>query len=263
LIDVFKLGVIGDPVEHSLSPAIHHQFGQQTNIELAYKAYHVKKQELENFIQAFFKNGGHGLNVTLPHKLDCLDLADIVSDEVRILGAANTLMLNDEKQIVAESTDGKGFIDDCTEKKIQIENKNILIIGAGGASQSIIPSIAYKKPNRLMIDNRSKEKITPLVQKFAEFGVEQFNDLDLEIDLVINATSAGFSGPFQWDINRGLSQKTIFYDLSYGDASIEFLNWSNKFSDKTFDGAGMLVAQAAHSFNLWFNKLPSTKNINF
>ncbi len=165
MIDVFKLGVIGDPVEHSLSPAIHHQFGQQTNIELAYKAYHVKKQELENFIQAFFKNGGHGLNVTLPHKLDCLDLADIVSDEVRILGAANTLMLNDEKQIVAESTDGKGFIDDCTEKKIQIENKNILIIGAGGASQSIIPSIAYKKPNRLMIDNRSKEKNHPSCSK--------------------------------------------------------------------------------------------------
>jgi len=260
---LYKVGVIGNPIGHSLSPKIHAQFADRANISLEYKAYEVSERQLGQFIQTFFSEGGHGLNITLPHKKKCISFVDIVSDEVRILGAANTLMLNDENQIVAESTDGKGFIDDCTEKKIQIENKNILIIGAGGASQSIIPSIAFKKPNKLMIDNRSKEKISPFVQKFAEFGLEQFNDLDLEIDLVINATSAGFSGPFQWDINRGLSQNTIFYDLSYGDASIEFLKWSKKFSNKTFDGAGMLVAQAAHSFNLWFNQLPSTKNINF
>ena len=260
---LYKVGVIGNPIGHSLSPKIHAQFADRANISLEYKAYEVSERQLGQFIQTFFSEGGHGLNITLPHKKKCISFVDIVSDEVRILGAANTLMLNDENQIVAESTDGKGFIDDCTEKKIQIENKNILILGAGGACQSIVPSIAYKKPNRLMIENRSKEKINTLVQKFSEFGVEQFNDLDLGIDLVINATSAGFSGSFHWDIERGLSQNTIFYDLTYGDASIEFLKWSGKFSNKTFDGTGMLVAQAAHSFNLWFGQLPSTKNINF
>jgi len=263
LIDVFKLGVIGDPVEHSLSPAIHHQFGQQTNIGLAYKAYHVKKQELENFIQAFFKNGGHGLNVTLPHKLDCLDLADIVSKEVDEIGAANTLRINDQKKIVAETTDGQGFIYDCDQKNIQIENKNILIVGAGGAAQSIIPAIAQKKPNNLIITNRTKEKIIPILDKFAAHSLNSFEDFDKEIDLFINATSAGHLNSFAWDErNDLLTSNTIFYDLSYGESARAFLKWSSQFSGKSFDGTGMLISQAAHSFNHWFKIMPNINKIN-
>ena len=263
MIDAYELGVIGDPIEHSLSPLIHHQFGQQANIELAYKAYHVKKQELENFIQAFFKNGGHGLNVTLPHKLECLHFADIVSKEADEIGAANTLWVNDQKKIVAETTDGYGFIHDCDLKNIQIENKNILITGAGGAAQSIIPAIAQKKPKNLIITNRTKEKIIPILDKFAAYSLCSLEDFDKEIDLFINATSAGHLNSFAWDErNDLLTSNTVFYDLSYGGSARAFLKWSFQFSRNSFDGTGMLISQAAHSFNHWFKIMPNINKIN-
>ena len=263
MIDAYELGVIGDPIEHSLSPSIHHQFGQQANIELAYNAYHVKKQELENFIQAFFKNGGHGLNVTLPHKLECLHFADIVSKEADEIGAANTLWVNDQKKIVAETTDGYGFIHDCDLKNIQIENKNILIIGAGGAAQSIIPAIAQKKPKNLIITNRTKEKIIPILDKFAAYSLCSLEDFDKEIDLFINATSAGHLNSFAWDErNDLLTSNTVFYDLSYGGSARAFLKWSFQFSRNSFDGTGMLISQAAHSFNHWFKIMPNINKIN-
>lgn len=263
MIDAYELGVIGDPIEHSLSPSIHHQFGQQTNIELAYKTYHVKKQELENFIQAFFNNDGHGLNVTLPHKLECLHFADIVSKEADEIGAANTLWVNDQKKIVAETTDGYGFIHDCDLKNIQIENKNILITGAGGAAQSIIPAIAQKKPKNLIITNRTKEKIIPILDKFAAYSLCSLEDFDKEIDLFINATSAGHLNSFAWDErNDLLTSNTVFYDLSYGRSARAFLKWSFQFSRNSFDGTGMLISQAAHSFNHWFKIMPNINKIN-
>jgi len=261
--NAFKLGVIGDPVEHSLSPEIHHQFGKLTNIDLSYQRYHVQKHELEDFIQAFFCNGGYGLNVTLPHKFRCIDFADVISDDVNKIGAANTLRINEQKKIVAESTDGIGFIYDCKVKKIEIKNKNVLIYGAGGAAQSILPAISQEKPNKLMIANRTQAKINLVLDKFSMHGITLFEGSKKEIDLFINATSAGHSNSFTWGERDDIfTRNTTFYDLSYGAAAGSFLNWCSQFSQRSFDGAGMLIAQAAYSFNHWFNILPSINKIN-
>tara|TARA_Y100000768_G_scaffold112321_1_gene82742 strand:+ start:1256 stop:2062 length:807 start_codon:yes stop_codon:yes gene_type:complete len=256
-----KLGVIGDPIDHSLSPLIHAQFGEAAGLEIDYKAFHVIEKDLDNFIESFFSDGGYGLNVTLPHKLNCLHSADILSSEVELLGAANTLSKNRNNQIIASSTDGIGLIRDCSDKNIEISNKRVLILGAGGASQSIIPAIARMKPTKLMVDNRSPNKIEQLLKKFSSLGLQNFRHSNEPIDIVINATSATLSGSFDWNIENQLNEKTLFYDLSYGKASAKFFSWAGQFSKNRFDGTGMLIAQAAFSFQLWFDMFPDISNI--
>ena len=257
-----KLGVIGDPIDHSLSPLIHSQFSEALDFEIDYQPFNVTDTELDNFIKKFFAEGGLGLNVTLPHKLNCIRSAHILSNEVKILGAANTLSQNNDNEIIANSTDGLGFMKDCADKNIEIQNKTVLILGAGGASQSIIPAIARMNPAKLMIDNRSSENVKKLVDKFSDFDAQAYENDASNIDLLINATSLGLSGSFDWDISNGLDQNTIFYDLNYGNATIEFFKWANQFSSNRFDGTGMLIAQAAYSFELWFDKFPDTSKIN-
>ena len=257
-----KLGVVGDPIDHSLSPLIHSKFGAMNGMEIDYQLFHVVQKDLIEFIKDFFSKGGHGLNITLPHKLNCVNAADILSSEVEMLGAANTLSKNQDGKIVASSTDGLGFIRDCSDKNIEIDNKRVLILGAGGASQSIIPAIARMNPAKLMVDNRSPNKIEILTEKFSSFNLQSFEHNDDPIDLLINATSAALSGPFDWDIQNQLNKETIFYDLSYGKASKKFFSWSSQFSKNRFDGTGMLIAQAAFSFQLWFDTFPDISNID-
>ena len=257
-----KLGVIGDPIDHSMSPYIHAQFAKAAGLKINYKPFHVVESDLNEFIESFFAEGGYGLNVTLPHKLNCVRSADILSGEVELLGAANTLSKNNNNKIIASSTDGLGFIKDCSDKNIEISNKRVLILGAGGASQSIIPSIARMNPAKLMVDNRSPDKIEQLLAKFSSFKLEPFQQSDEPIDLLINATSAALSGSFDWNIHSQLNKRTIFYDLSYGKASEKFFSWASQFSRNGFDGTGMLIAQAAFSFQSWFDTFPDISNIN-
>ena len=257
-----KLGVIGNPIDHSMSPLIHDQFGEAEGIKIDYKAFQVVERDLDKFIKSFFADGGYGLNVTLPHKLNCVRCADILSSEVELLGAANTLTKNSNNQIIASSTDGMGLIKDLSNKNIEISNKRVLILGAGGASQSIIPSIARMSPAKLMIDNRSPDKIAPLLKKFSSFEFEAFKSNNEPIDLLINATSAALNGSFKWNLQNQFNEETVFYDLSYGKAAEKFFSWAGQFSNKRFDGTGMLIAQAAFSFQLWFDSFPDISNIN-
>jgi Shikimate 5-dehydrogenase len=122
----YKLGVIGDPIEHSLSPKIHNIFSKQTNINIDYQAYHVPEDNLDSFIKDFFSNGGDGLNITLPHKINCLRFANNKSSLVNLIGAANTLHSNGSGEIFAESTDGVGLVNDLKDKCV-ISSANILI----------------------------------------------------------------------------------------------------------------------------------------
>ena len=261
----YKLGVIGDPIEHSLSPKIHYIFSKQTNINIDYKAYHVLKDDLDIFLKDFFGNGGHGLNITLPHKVNCLRSANSNSSLVNLIGAANTLHSNSSGLILAESTDGIGLVKDL-KNKCSISSKNILILGAGGSALSIIPALDSCKPRNIILDNRSKDKLEMVIGRFLNskeiyskiLNLENFNE---PIDLVINATSIGFSGSFSWSKDLKISNETILYDLSYSknNTNTPFLEWGSQHTDKYFDGFGMLIQQAAASFELWTGVAPETK----
>ncbi len=274
----YKLGVIGDPIDHSLSPKIHNLFAKETEITIDYQPYHVLPENLDSFIKDFFINGGDGLNVTLPHKINCLRSARDLSPLVKLIGAANTLTYSrSSEEIVAESTDGEGLLGDLIDKfKLFSKNEtNVLILGAGGAALSIIPSIEYASLGDIILDNRSQEKIQSLINRFdnddkSNYGfpskkishrLYNIDNFDRDIDLVINATSAGFSGPFKWHRELNVNSKTAFYDLSYSSSEEKtpFLEWASQYSDNYYDGFGMLINQAALSFTLWTGSSPDTE----
>jgi len=261
----YKFGVIGDPIEHSLSPKIHNIFSKQTKINIDYQAYHVQENNLDSFIRDFFRNEGDGLNVTLPHKINCLRSVNNKSSLVNLIGAANTLHSNGPGEIFAESTDGLGLVEDLKDKCV-ISSANILILGAGGSALSIIPSLDACKPRNIILDNRSKDNLEKLIDRFSSskeinsriLNLESFNE---EIDLVINATSIGFSGSFSWNRELNITNETVLYDLSYDKNNFQtpFLKWGSQRSEKYFDGFGMLIHQAAASFELWTGVAPETK----
>jgi shikimate dehydrogenase len=272
----YKLGVIGNPIEHSLSPKIHSIFAKQVNIQIDYQAYKVNENDLEPFIKDFFKSGGDGLNITVPHKINCLNVADEYSPSVKLIGAANTLSSNKiSNKIYAHTTDGAGFVADVIKKSIPIFNANVLILGAGGAAQSIIPMIHEKDPASIVVDNRTQEKIQTVLDRYnllksvePSKGVQltdlknfsKHRSLADNINLVINTTSAGFEGPFCWNEDIFTTRDTIFYDLSYSktDSLTPFLRWASHYSDQCHNGIGMLINQAALSFELWTGIKPNT-----
>ena len=272
----YKLGVIGNPIEHSLSPKIHSIFAKQVNIQSDYQAYKVNENDLEPFIKDFFKSGGDGLNITVPHKINCLNVADEYSPSVKLIGAANTLSSNKiSNKIYAHTTDGAGFVADVIKKSIPIFNTNVLILGAGGAAQSIIPMIHEKDPASIVVDNRTQEKIQTVLDRYnllksvePSKGVQltdlknfsKHRSLADNINLVINTTSAGFEGPFSWNEDIFTTRDTIFYDLSYSKTNslTPFLKWASHYSDQCHNGIGMLINQAALSFELWTGIKPNT-----
>ena len=272
----YKLGVIGNPIEHSLSPKIHSIFAKQVNVQIDYQAYKVNENDLEPFIKDFFKSGGDGLNITVPHKINCLNVADEYSPSVKLIGAANTLSSNKiTNKIYAHTTDGAGFVADVIKKSIPIFNTNVLILGAGGAAQSIIPMIHEKDPASIVVDNRTQEKIQTVLDRYnllksvePSKGVQltdlknfsKHRSLADNINLVINTTSAGFEGPFSWNEDIFTTRDTIFYDLSYSktDSLTPFLKWASHYSDQCHNGIGMLINQAALSFELWTGIKPNT-----
>ena len=265
-----KLGVVGHPIKYSLSPKIHRAFARQAGLEIIYDKYDIKDADLGLFIKEFFANGGTGLNITVPHKLNCIEFVDSAASEVKRLMSANTLMIKDSS-IYAESTDGPGFLQDLHIKEIDITNKNILMLGAGGAAKSIVSSICLsKKPNSIFISNRTQSKVIELIKvlsrnehvtpiDFSEY--KMYEDRVKAMDIVINATSKGLDGKFSWEEEIPVDQETIFYDLSYSKGQTAFSEWASQFSNNVFDGKGMLVRQAALSFKHWFGFSPNAEEV--
>ena len=133
-----KLGVIGNPIEHSMSPFIHSRFGRYENISLEYLPYKINEPDFNEFVKEFFSDKyAKGLNVTLPYKKKASEISGDISKEAKYINAVNTITNNKNKLSLA-STDGVGFIDDINSKKFDLENKKILIIGAGAASESVL-----------------------------------------------------------------------------------------------------------------------------
>ena len=258
----FKLGVVGDPIEHSLSPFIHSRFSRNENVNINYLAYKVNNDDFDIFIKEFFQDKeARGLNITLPHKKRAASLEGKISQEARYINAVNTIF-NDNDNLNLFSTDGAGFIKDIENKKFSLKNKNILIIGAGAAVESILYRVAIAKPKKITIINRTIEKADRLIRKFGNMTkIKSDVDTDKPFDLVINGSSAGLTGDFFPEENIPLTSKTYFYDLNYSLTETPFCKWAKEKADNVHDGMGMLVYQAAYSFEKWFNIFPNTDKV--
>ncbi|MEL7296369.1 MAG: shikimate dehydrogenase [Pseudomonadota bacterium] len=260
-----RYGLIGYPVKHSKSPVIHKLFADQSDQQMTYELLSARPDDLENAVRKFQRNGGRGLNVTVPHKAAVTRLVDEMSEEASIAGAVNTLAISPEK-IVGYNTDGIGLVRDITTNwQYEVLDKRILVLGAGGATQGILSPLLALDPSLITIANRSIAKAEALAGHFGMLGnveAKRFTEVNkLEpFDLIINATSAGVKGeqaPFpRAAIEAG---RTVCYDLSYGFSETPFITWAkNLEAETTRSGWGMLIEQAAESFKIWRDVLPDT-----
>ena len=259
-----RYAVIGNPIEHSKSPDIHLLFADQTGEVLSYEKIFAKENEFAQTVNEFFNFDGKGLNVTVPFKNEAFDFVDQLSDYAKHAGAVNTIYKNDTGQFVGANTDGIGLLRDLKKTlRLQIADKKILIIGAGGATQGIVEPLLLESPAELLISNRTISKAETLADKFSFIG--NINSCSLEnipeqnFDLVIQATSAGLQNE-SVELPVGIiGDETNCYDLIYSDQDTPFMQWAkNHQAKKVVDGFGMLLEQAAEAFYLWRGIRPDT-----
>ena len=259
-----RYGVMGYPVSHSRSPVIHRLFALQTGQNLQYELLQVAPEKLETAIRQFQRTGGKGLNITVPHKSAVARLVDHTSERAATAGAVNTLSFKGG-EIYGDNTDGIGLLRDLTVNLgIDLEGANILILGAGGATRGIVSPLLEMNPSSLRIANRTLGKAQALADHFERFGPVtacRFNVVPVSepYDLVINATSAGLQGDTPPYPAAAITEQTYCYDLSYGLNATPFSVWArDNGAAHSVMGWGMLVEQAAESFNIWRGVRPDT-----
>ena len=258
-----KFAVIGSPIDHSLSPKIHSIFAKELGIEITYEAIKVEPMHFDSSVKRLFDEGYAGLNVTLPLKELAFNFADALTEDSNLSGSVNTLWKEDGT-IHGDSTDGRGLVRDLQEKKINLKNKEIVILGAGGAAKAIIPSLLREDPKRISIGNRTLAKAEELIESFSYSKnkmnlFEMSENLNFKPDIIVNSTSAGIKNE-NIELPRDLLSKDIyFYDLSYSFEDTPFIKLvKSRGIEKYHDGIGMLIHQASLSFQIWNNKAPNT-----
>ena len=262
-----RYAVFGNPIKHSKSPQIHQQFASQCGQSLSYSAELAEIGQFEQAIRQFIDNGGKGMNVTVPFKEDAWQLADNRSERAQRAGAVNTLMLKADGSLYGDTTDGAGLVNDLLKNHgVEQKEKDILIIGAGGAVRGVLEEILLQQPDSLVITNRTKAKAVQLAEDFASLGNISGCGLDeiggRDFDIVINGTSASLQGelpPLPASIFR---TGACSYDMMYAARPTPFMQWSaENGAGQVFDGLGMLVEQAAESFYIWRGIKPETTEV--
>lgn len=254
--------VIGNPIEHSKSPAIHTQFALQTQQALRYERLLVALDGFDAAIKNLVASGVRGANVTLPFKLDAYHIATDLTPRARAAGAVNTLKFENNK-IIGDNTDGVGLVRDIVVNAgISLQSRRILLLGAGGAARGVILPLLSELPAELVIANRTVQKAQDLLTQFHGHSValsaSSFDDLSGEFDVVINATSASLSDGLPNISSSLFNEKSFIYDMMYGAKPTHFMQWAAEKKATVRDGLGMLVEQAAESFELWRGVRPDT-----
>jgi shikimate dehydrogenase len=250
------LGVIGDPVSHSLSPLIHNGWLRDYGIEATYMAMQVPGADLESALKTLRDNGLMGLNVTLPHKQDVLKLAASQSALAGRIGAANCLVPDQAGGWRAENTDAPGFRETLQAGDIHVTGERVFVLGAGGAARAVAITLSDLRAD-LVICNRTLARADALIDETGiKARVLSLSDGLLrarDARLVVNTLSLGHDGKA---LSLPVGEGRVFYDVSYGRAARQALTEARQKGWRTLDGLAMLVAQAAYSFEHWFGVRP-------
>lgn len=258
--------VVGSPIGHSRSPGIHTAFAQQFGIELIYERVEVAPGDLAAAVDEFRTAGGRGMNVTVPLKEEAWSLAEIRSPRAALAGAANTLWFEGGR-LAAENTDGLGLVRDLgANHGVELEDREILLLGAGGAARGVLPALLEAGPSRVTISNRSAARAEALVTAFAAHGrvasLAWGAAPDDPPDLVINATSLSLHGELPPLGAAVIAPGTVCYDMVYARDGTPFTRWAEAHGARlALDGLGMLVEQAAAAFEVWHGCAPRTAGV--
>nr|WP_222613002.1 shikimate dehydrogenase [Undibacterium jejuense] len=259
--------VIGNPIAHSKSPAIHAAFAQQTAQTMRYERLLAPIDGFVASIEAFRQQGGRGANVTVPFKLEAYALASKLTPRAAAAGAVNTLKF-DTDHIIGDNTDGMGLVADIVNNAgINLSGKRILLLGAGGGARGAVLPLLEQLPVSLTIANRTLSKAQDL-QKIAhdflpdaQVDCASFSDVAGHFDVIINATSASLNDDVPPISATLFSPQTLAYDMMYGAQPTAFLRFAEQSGAICRDGLGMLVEQAAEAFFVWRGVRPQTSTV--
>jgi shikimate dehydrogenase len=258
-----QYAVIGNPVAHSKSPWIHAEFARICKQDVAYTTIEAPLDAFRATVEAFRAVGGRGANVTLPFKQEAFQYCANVSGRARVAQAVNTLVL-DRAAPWGDNTDGVGLVRDLEfNLGFALRGRRILVMGAGGAAQGVVPSLHAAGPQDLIVANRTPEKARILAARFVGVTGCGYDELPgRTFDLVVNATSAGLAGemPALPPAKALFAPDALAYDMVYGRET-PFLALARGAGLRVSDGAGMLVEQAAESFLVWRGVRPDTRDV--
>ena len=251
-------GIIGNPIEHSLSPLLHNYWFKKYNIEATYSIIDVKEEKLEGIIDKMKDRSLSGVNVTLPYKQKIINYTDKIVNDAKKTGSVNTLLFGNNNLVTGENTDVFGLQAAYLKEIDNGINQKALIIGAGGVSPSVILSLQKSGIRQISIINRTKEKCLFLKKSFNYINILPWNNLETEIgnhDLIINATSLGLKNgkDFDFDFNKCKSDST-YIDTIYNPLKTKTLKFLEGKGIKVFNGLNMFIYQGQKSFYLW-NKI--------
>ena len=262
-MSIDRYAVMGNPIKHSKSPQIHKTFALQTDQDMTYTSILVPEDGFREAVDNFRDEGGKGLNITVPFKLEAFDLVNKRSERAERAGAVNTIVVRADGSLFGDNTDGVGLVRDITHNHDgRLTGKKVLILGAGGAVRGVLAPILNEKPAQVIIANRTFDKARELALEFRDLGridAVPLNKLEGPFNWIINGTAASLAGEVP-DLPAGvIGPHTWVYDMMYGKDITAFNAWALAHgAEKAFDGLGMLVEQAAESFRLWRGVMPST-----
>lgn len=264
-----KFAVFGNPIEQSLSPQIHRQFAQQHDLAITYDKLLSTKDNFATDVLEFFANGGKGCNITAPFKEQAFALCEELTEAATRAHAVNTLYKTAAGKLCGHNTDGIGLLQDLTKNiGLTLANKNIIVLGAGGATRGILQPLISHQPASLTIINRTLSKAQTLASEFSDLfrieaiGADNIPPTLQATDILLNATSASLEARLPISDTSLITDKTCCYDLAYASEPTPFLQWSkNGGCQNNHDGRGMLVEQAAAAFNTWTGLDVTTDNL--
>ena len=250
-----KYLVIGNPIEHSLSPQLHNYWIKNNNIKAIYEKKRLEKNDLKNLVFRIKKKEIQGVNVTVPFKKIIIPFLDKLSVESENTQSVNTVFFENNK-IIGHNTDIDGFKLSMKQSKFNLLNKKVFILGAGGVVPSIIYALNKMKVSKIFISNRTKENAESLKDLFQDLNIIDWGDVP-DFDMVINATSLGLKKDDEINIDFSSSgQNKFFYDVIYNPSETNFLRTGKKLGNLTQNGKLMFIYQAHSAFNIWHNVMP-------
>ncbi len=250
-----KYLVIGNPIDHSLSPKLHNYWIKKNNIEAIYEKKKIDDKDIVNIISEVKTNRIHGVNVTVPFKNKVIPYLDQLSPEAENTKSVNTIYLNNGK-IIGHNTDIAGFELSIKKIKYNVAGKRILILGAGGVVPSIIFALYRMKASKIIISNRTKEKAKNLKNLFKDLIIVDWGNIS-DFDMIINATSIGLNKEDKIDLDFSkIGNNKFFYDLIYNPNETNFLKLGKNLGNRTENGRMMFIYQAHQAFTVWHKLMP-------
>ena len=254
-----KFFVIGNPIEHSLSPKLHNHWIKKNNLKAYYDKKFLVQDEIHQLILDVREEKIQGLNVTVPFKKTIIPFLDTLSDEAKSSQSVNTVYKNKDK-IIGDNTDIDGFKIGLEKTNQVIKNKEALILGAGGVAPSIIIALNKMQISKIYLSNRTEQKALEIKKLFPEIEVIEWGKT-VNFNIIINATSVGLREGEEINIDyEKVSKNKLFYDVIYNPKETNFLKEAKKFGAEVENGKMMFLYQAQKAFFIWHNVLPEVDN---